>query len=53
MEVASRLAKEVMIKERIPWNYVEKAGLLPSDETQQEESAPPDDKQQKSAAENC
>ena len=53
MEVASRLLNEDMIKEWLPWNYVEKAGLLPPDETLQEDPAPPDDGQQKSAAPNC
>ncbi len=53
MEVASRLLNEDMIKEWLPWNYVEKAGLLPPDETLREDPAPPDDKQQKSAAPKC
>ena len=53
MEVASRLLNEDMIKEWLPWNYVEVAGLLPPDETLQEDPAPPDDGQQKSAAPNC
>ena len=53
MEVASRLVNEDMIKEWLPWNYVEVAGLLPPDETLQEDPAPPDDGQQTSAAPNC
>ena len=53
MEVAFRLLNEDMIKEWLPWNYVEKTGLLPPDETLQEDPAPPDDGQQKSAAPKC